>query len=77
MYTVRVGLDMVWRRHVDQLLEGTARSTTAKESMASEDLEEVASTAPEDFDDIESIGAAEPQPSPTGSGSPDQSTSET
>ena len=71
MYTVRVGPDMVWRRHLDQLLEATARSTTAKESMAREDSEEVASTAPEDFDgDIESTWAAEPQPSSTGSGSP-------
>ena len=65
---MRVGPDMVWRRHVDQLLEATARTTTAKESITREDSEEVASTAPEDFDDdIESTGAAERQPSLTGS----------
>ena len=45
---MRVGPDMVWRRHVDQLLEATARSTTAKELMAREDSE-AASTAPVDF----------------------------
>ena len=65
-YTVRVGPDMVWRRHIDQLRDATAKNPPAK-SVTHEDSDEFQRSAPDDFDtDNETV---EPHPGAAGSAS--------
>ena len=48
-YTVRVGADIVCRRHIDQLRDATAK-TAANESAAHQDSDEFTPCAPDDFE---------------------------